>query len=127
MTIAPRPYIFLVLISLFSLQALHAADTKMAKADIKKVDSLNALAFDLKRTDVAKALNNLFVAENIAISVNYQQGLATTYLYEGGIYHQNGYDKRALSTYYKAQQLQNIERYPEPRQGKPADCAFTAF
>lgn len=105
MTIAPRPYIFLVLISLFSLQALHAADTKMAKADFKKVDSLNALAFDLKRTDVAKALNNLFVAENIAISVNYQQGLATTYLYEGGIYHQNGYDKRALSTYYKAQQL----------------------
>lgn len=105
MTIAPRSYLLLILISLFSLKALKAADKKAVTADIKKVDSLNALAFDLKRTDVAKALNHLFVAENIAISVNYQKGLATTYLYEGGIYHQNGYDKRALSTYYKAQQL----------------------
>jgi signal transduction histidine kinase len=69
------------------------------------VDSLNALAFTQKRFDVAKALNNLFNAENLATTANYQKGLATSYLYEAGIFHQNGYDTRALSTYYKSLQL----------------------
>ena len=73
--------------------------------DRTKVDSLNALAFQQKRFNVPKALNNLFVAQNIATTANYQKGLATSYLYEAGIFHQNGYDKRALSTYYKSLQL----------------------
>lgn len=89
---------------------LRAADneninSKLLAADRKKVDSLNALAFDQKRFDVAKALNNLFNAENLALAANYPKGLATTYFYEAGIYHQNGYDKKALSTYYKAKQI----------------------
>lgn len=89
---------------------LRAADNdnsnnKLLAADRKKVDSLNALAFDQKRFDVAKALNNLFNAENLALAANYPKGLATTYFYEAGIYHQNGYDKKALSTYYKAKQI----------------------
>jgi len=81
---------------------LKAADNKILAADRKKVDSLNQLAFDQKRFDVAKALNNLFNAENLAIAGNYQKGLATTFFYEAGIYHQNGYDKKALATYYKS-------------------------
>jgi len=81
---------------------LKAADNKILVADRKKVDSLNQLAFDQKRFDVAKALNNLFNAENLAIAGNYQKGLATTFFYEAGIYHQNGYDKKALATYYKS-------------------------
>lgn len=89
---------------------LRAADnennnSKLLAADRKKVDSLNALSFDQKRFDVAKALNNLFNAENLALAANYPKGLATTYFYEAGIYHQNGYDKKALSTYYKAKQI----------------------
>jgi signal transduction histidine kinase len=81
---------------------LKAADNKVLAADRKKVDSLNQLAFDQKRFDVAKALNNLFNAENLAIAGNYQKGLATTFFYEAGIYHQTGYDKKALATYYKS-------------------------
>lgn len=84
---------------------VSAADNKTHAGDIKKIDSLNALAFEQKRSDVAKALNNLFNAENLAIAANYQKGLALTYLYEGGIFNQIGYEKRALSTYYKAQQI----------------------
>lgn len=84
---------------------LQAADKKIAVTDKKKIDSLNELAFSQKRFDVAKALNNLFNAENLAIAANYQKGLATTYFYEAGIYHQNGYEKKALSTYYKAKDI----------------------
>lgn len=82
-----------------------AADKKPPPSEIKKIDSLNELAFRQKRFDVALALNNLFNAENLAVASNYQKGLATTYLYEGGIFNQIGYDKRALSTYYRALQL----------------------
>ena len=70
-----------------------------------KVDSLNALAFQQKRHDVPRALNNLSLAQHIATGIGYQKGLGTSYLYEAGIFYQNGYDKRALSTYYKALQL----------------------
>lgn len=77
----------------------------VSNEDAREVDSLNELAFKQKRYSVAQALNNLFVAENIASKTGYQKGLAIAYLYEGGIYHQNGYDKRALSTYYKSLQI----------------------
>lgn len=72
---------------------------------MKRVDSLNELAFRQKRTNVPNALNNLALAQNLATSVGYQRGLGTSFLYEAGIFYQNGYDKKALSTYYKALQL----------------------
>jgi len=75
------------------------------QSDKKRVDSLNELAFRIKRFDVPQALNHLSVAQHVASSVNYQKGLGTSYLYEAGIFYQNGYDKKALSTYYKALQL----------------------
>ena len=98
-------FLYLLLLAVFAggtTGELKAADNKILAADRKKVDSLNQLAFDQKRFDVAKALNNLFNAENLAIAGNYQKGLATTFFYEAGIYHQNGYDKKALATYYKS-------------------------
>lgn len=104
-------YLFLLVVCVgINTGDLRAADnesndSKLLAADRKKVDSLNALAFDQKRFDVAKALNNLFNAENLALAANYTKGLATTYFYEAGIYHQNGYDEKALSTYYKAKQI----------------------
>jgi two-component system sensor histidine kinase/response regulator len=83
---------------------VKGADTTLSAAT-RKVDSLNTLAFRQKRFDVPKALNNLSVAQNIASSVNYQKGLAVGYMYEAGIFNQNGYEKKALSTYYKALQI----------------------
>jgi two-component system sensor histidine kinase/response regulator len=98
--------LFLCLLSAFSyFTEAAAADKRPPAAEVKKIDSLNELAFRQKRFDVALALNNLFNAENLAVAANYQKGLATTYLFEGGIFNQIGYDKRALSTYYRALQL----------------------
>jgi signal transduction histidine kinase len=103
-------YLLFFLFTTLHFGEVIAADNKTAAIEIKKIDSLNQLAFRQKRFDVAKALNNLFLAENLATSSNYEKGLATTYFYEAGIFHQNGYDKRALSTYYKAKQIfQNIK------------------
>ena len=107
MTITNRKYIFLLLhlCVIFGFTEIRAADTKTTDEEKRKVDSLNTVAFKQKKSNVAQALNNLFNAENIALTTGYQKGLATTYFNEAGIYHQNGYDKRALSIYYKAKQL----------------------
>ena len=107
MTIPKRIYIYLLLIFCvgFYFTKLAAADSKNTAADIKKVDSLNAIAFVQKRSNVAQAFNNLFNAENLATAAGYQKGLATTYFNEAGLFHQNGNDKTALSIYYKAKQI----------------------
>ena len=106
MTRTNRFYIYLLLILCqpFLLEKVKAADP-ISNEDTRKVDSLNRLAFRQKGYEIAKALNNLFVAENLAITAKYPQGLAITYLYQAGIYNQFGYDKRTLSTYDKSLQL----------------------
>jgi two-component system sensor histidine kinase/response regulator len=96
--------VFCFLALFFSKNGI-AADPKPADDEIKKIDSLNQVAFNQKRFNLANSLNNLFNAQNLAIATNYQKGLATAYFYEAGIYHQNGYDVKALSTYYKARQI----------------------
>ncbi|WP_207434082.1 tetratricopeptide repeat-containing sensor histidine kinase [Sabulibacter ruber] len=70
-----------------------------------EVDSLNQLAFSVKRQNVDKALSLLQKALLLAQSSNYKKGEATCYLYEAGIYQQNGYSKSALSLYYKALEI----------------------
>lgn len=105
MTRTNRLYIYLLLLCVpFLYESTKAADPA-PKDDSSKVDSLNQLASNQKQTQVAFALQNLFVAENMAISAKYQKGLATNYLYQAGIFHQMGYDKKALSTYYKSLQI----------------------
>jgi two-component system sensor histidine kinase/response regulator len=93
------------LFTLFFPKNGTASDPQPTNSEIKKVDSLNQLAFTQKRFDLANSLNHLFNAESLAIAANYQKGLAMAYFYEAGIYHQNGYDRKALSTYYKARQI----------------------
>lgn len=96
--------ISLLLSAILPFGAVRAEDQVMEE-QFRKIDSLNQLAFVQKRHDVAKALNNLFLAENMATSLDYPKGLATSYLFEAGIFNQNGYDKKALATYYKSLQL----------------------
>jgi two-component system sensor histidine kinase/response regulator len=96
--------LLLFLCSNLLLPGTKGADNVL-KTDTRRVDSLNELAFRQKRFDVPQALNNLAVAQNIATAINYQKGLGTSYMYEAGIFYQNGYHKKALSTYYKALQL----------------------
>ena len=64
------------------------------------VDSLNQEAFASKRSDISKALNLLIIAQITAQQIDYQKGLAIAYLNEGGIYQQQGFNKRALTDYY---------------------------
>ncbi len=105
MTRTNRLYIYLLLLCVpFLYESAKAADPA-TKDDNSKIDSLNQVALNQKNLQVAFALQNLFVAENMAISAKYQKGLATNYLYQAGIFHQMGYDKKALSTYYKSLQI----------------------
>ncbi|MBA4257885.1 MAG: hypothetical protein C0446_01895 [Chitinophaga sp.] len=64
------------------------------------VDSLNKEAFDAKRSDISKALNLLIIAQNTAKQIDYKKGQAVAYMYEGGIFQQQGFVKRALSDFY---------------------------
>lgn len=98
-------YITLLILCLTLPLAKSRGANPVPNEAARQVDSLNHLAFQQKRFDVAKALSNLFVAENVATTANYEKGLATSYLYEAGIFHQNGYETRALSTYYKSLQI----------------------
>ena len=109
MIIYNRLYLFLLLLICVPsiAQETKPPTAKSNAEDIRLIDSLNSVAFKEKEYDAAKALNNLFNAENLAVSANYKKGLAINYLYQGGIYQQSGYDKRALSIYYKS--LQNFK------------------
>lgn len=89
-----------LLISLPFTQVIGAV--KLSKEEIKMIDSLISLAFSQKRFDAAKALDNLFIAENLSTKGNYNKGIANANLSIAGIYHQNGYEIRALSLYHKA-------------------------
>ncbi|WP_153799340.1 sensor histidine kinase [Foetidibacter luteolus] len=71
----------------------------------RTVDSLNELAFKVKKYDLNNALTYIETAKNIAAKNNYKKGLAVSALYEGGIFQQNGYANRALSLYYQAHQI----------------------
>lgn len=94
----------LLLCAVFLFENARAADPA-PQDDIRKTDSLNELAKKQKRSQVAFALQNLFLAENTAITAKYPKGLAISYLNQAGIFHQMGYDKKALSTYYKSLQI----------------------
>ena len=90
MTRTNRLYILLLLLCVpFLYESTQAADPT-SKDDNWKVDSLNKLAFNQKHSQVAFALQNLFVAENMAVTAKYQKGLGINYLYQAGIFHQMG-------------------------------------
>lgn len=81
---------------------LMTASAQKKKLTVKVVDSLNFLAFKEKKYDVTAALKHLITAQNIALQISYKKGYAVATLYEGGIYQQEGFAKKALSNYYLA-------------------------
>lgn len=68
----------------------------------RQIDSLNNVAFQMKRNDVMRALDIIYKSAYLAELHHYDKGLAAVLLTEAGIYHQNGYNKRALTLYYKS-------------------------
>ncbi|HAI84211.1 MAG TPA: hypothetical protein DCL43_11125, partial [Chitinophagaceae bacterium] len=87
-----------------STTAQNEADARMS---IELVDSLNAKAFSLKQSNVVAAYAMLLNAESQAIKLNYQKGLVTNYLHQGGIFFQSGMPKKALDKYYQSYNLAN--------------------
>jgi len=68
----------------------------------RTIDSLNEAAFRVKKNDVVRALDVIYKASYLAELYHYDKGMAASLLTEAGIYHQNGYHKRALTLYYKS-------------------------
>ncbi|HEX8461397.1 MAG TPA: hypothetical protein VF623_08200, partial [Segetibacter sp.] len=63
------------------------------KRVFKTIDSLNELAFEVKRNDIHRAFSIIFSALNLAKNNNYTKGIATSLLYQGGLYQQAGFSK----------------------------------
>jgi len=81
------------------------SSTEFGKVDTgiyRTIDSLNEVAFRVKKNDVMRALDVVYKAAYLAELYNYDKGMAASLLTEAGIYHQNGYHKRALTLYYKS-------------------------
>ncbi|MCC9166272.1 tetratricopeptide repeat-containing sensor histidine kinase [Pontibacter harenae] len=102
--------IFCLIALVLSLEPAHAqfGTEKAVEPDSKahkSVDSLNELAFEVKRHDVEQALSLLNEASRLAVSSGYKKGEAINYLYEAGIYQQFGYDRKALPLFYKSLDL----------------------
>ncbi|MGI8950406.1 MAG: sensor histidine kinase [Chitinophagaceae bacterium] len=72
------------------------------QASTTVIDSLNELAFKVKQYNVSEALNALFLSTSLANKIDYQKGLATSFLYEGELFQQCGFFKKALSFYYNS-------------------------
>lgn len=68
----------------------------------RTIDSLNEVAFRIKKNNVMRALDVVYKAAYLAELYHYDEGMASSLLTEAGIYHQNGYHKRALTLYYKS-------------------------
>jgi signal transduction histidine kinase len=74
----------------------------------RQVDSLNELAFQVKRHDIQQALTLLDHASTSAKRQQYKKGEATAYLYQAGIYQQYGFDRKALMYYYQALKISEL-------------------
>lgn len=97
-------FIFFCYASPFQLYA-SLVDPFSINDSIAKADSLNQLAFKVKRNDINRALGLLYKASALSEKCNYQKGITTSLIYEAGIYQQHGHSKKALSLYYKALDL----------------------
>lgn len=88
--------LFLVLLQSLIHCMLHAQSVPYI------IDSLNEKAFAAKRLHKAEALQMLSTAESLAAKYHYQHGLAVAYLYEGGVFQQSGFSKKALAFFYQS-------------------------
>lgn len=88
---------FVVLLSINSVSFSQSLSDSFAL-----VDSYNKIAFDTKKSNIVKSISALNKAENIAKIIKYKKGEAISYMYEAGIYQQQGFTKRALSVFYNS-------------------------
>lgn len=75
------------------------------QATEKQIDSLNQRAFVLRKQNTAEAFKILKQTEEFSKQINYKKGLAVSYLYEGGIFSQSGFNRGALTLFYKARSI----------------------
>lgn len=87
------------------LGAVAAGNAQQIKGTPETVDSLNKSAFEKKRTNISDALIDLYRAQNLAIQLSYKRGEAISYMYEAGIYQQQGFLKRAIVDSYQALEI----------------------
>ncbi|MBL7761378.1 MAG: tetratricopeptide repeat-containing sensor histidine kinase [Sediminibacterium sp.] len=87
------------------LGAVAAGNAQQIKGTPETVDSLNKSAFEKKRTNISDALIDLYRAQNLAIQLGYKRGEAISYMYEAGIYQQQGFLKRAIVDSYQALEI----------------------
>ncbi len=91
------------LLQLFFLLITNAVSFAQSQKDsFAIVDSYNKIAFDAKKSNIVKAISLLHKAENIAKKISYKKGEAEAYMYEAGIYQQQGFSKTALSFFYQS-------------------------
>ncbi|RXF67786.1 tetratricopeptide repeat protein [Arcticibacter tournemirensis] len=99
---------FLGLFFLFQIETLSFLKenpTESREYNFHKIDSLNNLAFEVKRNDIEKAMSFLYQALSLSKKYQYRKGIAENQLCEAGIYQQNGFPRKALSLYYRALEI----------------------
>jgi two-component system sensor histidine kinase/response regulator len=99
-----RNLIFFALMYFTSIVSGFAQKTKTTLTE-KQIDSLNELAFEVKRYDINRSISILSATELASEQINYKKGLATAYLYEGGVFLQNGNSKQAITLYYRSLEI----------------------
>lgn len=100
--------LFLGLFLLFQIETLSFLKENPADSceyNFHKIDSLNNLAFEVKRNNIDKAMSLLYQALSLSKKYNYRKGIAENQLCEAGIYQQNGFPRKALSLYYRALEI----------------------
>ena len=110
-----RPLKLIIVFSILCPLFIFAQKSESVNADQKAVfhtvDSLNQLAFDLKSSNIAKALNDLSIAKRLAEEHNYHNGLSDALYNEAGVFQQNGFYKRARLIYEIA--LENSREFAD--------------
>jgi len=90
--------VFFILFPLYSFSQNEKSGNDRS-VFFKTIDSLNFLAFQIKSSDVPKALNLLTTAKKLSEAHNYHKGLSDALYNEAGVFQQNGYNKRARLIY----------------------------
>ena len=108
-----RKYLFFYFTILLLLNVPSFAKIGSEKIGSKTIDFLNQKAYDEIHVDLSDALKVLLDAEKLCYKINYTRGLSENYIYQGEIYNQQGYKKRALTFFTRAAQLseQNKDEY----------------
>ena len=103
--------VFSILFPLFTFSQNSESVDAEQKAVFHTVDSLNQLAFEIKNSNIPKALSVLSISKRLAEEHNYHIGLSNALYNEAGVFQQNGFIKRARLIYEIA--LENSREYAD--------------